>query len=187
MRSIIANFRPHELWYGVESPTRDFAEVKNSADSYSVLPMPRHSGEEFDFGGVHIRVLNPQPDWPARDPAQDDDSLVLHLQYGQTSALLVGDSHRRIEKLLIEEQPQADLLKVGHHGSLTSSSPEFLAAVHPQFAVVSAGFYNPFRHPRPEVMQRFAESHIITYRTDLAGAVSFYLDGKTVTAKPVPR
>ncbi len=99
----------------------------------------------------------------------------------------MGDSHRRIEKLLIEETPHADLLKVGHHGSLTSSSPEFLAAVNPRFAVVSAGFYNPFRHPRPEVMERYAASHITTYRTDLAGAVSFYLDGKTVTAKPVPR
>jgi competence protein ComEC len=187
MRSIIANFRPRELWYGVESPTRDFAEVKRSADSYAVLPIPRHSGEEFEFGSVQIRVLNPQPDWQARNPAQDDESLVLHLQYGQTSALLVGDSHYRIEKLLIGERPQADLLKVGHHGSLTSSSPEFLAAVRPQFAVVSAGFYNPFRHPRPEVMQRYAESHIVTYRTDLAGAVSFYLDGKTVIAKPVPR
>ncbi len=112
---------------------------------------------------------------------------MLHLQYGQTSALLVGDSHHRIEKLLIEENPRADLLKVGHHGSVTSSSPEFLAAVNPQFAVVSVGFYNPFRHPRPEVMGRYAGSHITTYRTDLAGAITFYLDGKTVTAKPVPR
>jgi competence protein ComEC len=187
MRSIIANFRPRELWYGVESPTADFAEVKKTAQSYGLVPTPHHSGEEFQFGGVRIRVLNPQPGWQARNPAQDDESLVLHLQYGQTSALLVGDSHQRIERLLIDEKPQADLLKVGHHGSLTSSSPEFLAAVNPQFAVVSAGFYNPFRHPRPEVMQRYAESHIRTYRTDLAGAVSFYLDGKSVQARPVPR
>jgi len=187
MRSIIANFRPSELWYGVESPTRDFADVKKTAETFGVSAAAHHSGDEFDFGGVHIRVLNPQPGWEPRNPAQDDESLVLHLQYGQTSALLVGDSHYRIEKLLIDENPRADLLKVGHHGSLTSSSPEFLAAVHPQYAVVSAGFYNSFRHPRPEVMARYAERHVPTYRTDLAGAVSFYLDGKTVTAKPVPR
>jgi competence protein ComEC len=187
MRSIISNFRPRELWYGVESPTSDFAEVKKAATNFGVVLTAHHSGEEFVFGGVRIRVLNPQPGWEARNPAQDDESLVLHLQYGQTSALLVGDAHQRIEKLLIEENPQADLLKIGHHGSLTSSSPEFLAAVHPQFAVVSAGFYNTFRHPRPEVMERYATSHITTYRTDLAGAVSFYLDGKTVTARPVPR
>ncbi len=187
MRSIIANFRPRELWYGVESPTHDFAAVEKTAKDFGLTLTAHYSGEEFDFGGVKIRVLNPQPGWEPRDPAQDDESLVLHLQYGETSALLVGDSHYRIEKLLIDENPQADLLKVGHHGSLTSSSPEFLAAVHPRFAVVSAGFYNPFRHPRPEVMERYAASHITTYRTDLAGAVSFYLDGKTVTARPVPR
>ena len=57
----------------------------------------------------------------------------------------------------------------------------------PRFAVVSVGFYNSFKHPRPEVMQRYADAHIPTYRTDLAGAVSFYLDGKNVTATPVPR
>jgi competence protein ComEC len=187
MRSIIANFRPNELWYGVGSPTSDFSELRKTAQAFGVASVEHHAADAFDFGGVHIRVLNPQPGWQARNPAQDDESLVLHLQYGQTSALLVGDSHQRIEKLLIEEQPQADLLKVGHHGSLTSSSPEFLAAVHPQFAVVSVGFYNPFRHPRPEVMERYAESHIITYRTDLAGAVTFYLNGKSVTARPTPR
>ena len=186
MRSIIANFRPRELWYGLKSPTRDFAEVQRVANDFRVVSTAHHAGDEFEFGGVYVRVLNPQPDWAPRNPAQDDESLVLHLQYGQTSALLVGDSHYRIEKLLIGENPHADLLKVGHHGSLTSSSPEFLAAVHPEFAVVSAGFYNPFRHPRPEVMARYAERHVTTYRTDLAGATSFYLDGKTVTAKPVP-
>jgi len=187
MRSIIANFRPQELWYGVESPTRDFAALKSTAAAFGVVLKPHHAGDEFEFGGVHFRVLNPQPDWHASDPAQDDESLVLHIENGGTSALLVGDSHRRIEKLLMEENPQADLLKIPHHGSLTSSTPEFLTTVHPRYAVVSSGFYNPFRHPRPEVMARYAASHITTYRTDLAGAVSFYLDGKTVTARPVPR
>ena len=76
---------------------------------------------------------------------------------------------------------------MGHHGSATSSSPEFLAAVKPRYAVVSVGFYNSFHHPRPDVMQRYAAADIRTYRTDLAGAVSFFLDGKSVTATPVPR
>ena len=132
-------------------------------------------------------MLNPQPGAFASNPAPDDASLVLHLQYGNTSALLVGDSHKRTEDLLESENPRADLLKIGHHGSLTSSLPEFLLAVAPQFVVVSAGYYNTFRHPRPEVMRRFAERSITTYRTDLAGAVSFYLDGTTILARPVPR
>ena len=113
--------------------------------------------------------------------------MVLRIQYGGTSALLEGDSHKRIEEMMIGENPSATLLKIGHHGSLTSSSPEFLQSVAPQFAVVSAGYYNSFHHPRPEVMRRFADRHVPTYRTDLAGAVSFYLDGITVSAQPVPR
>ncbi len=187
MRSVIANFQPREFWYGVESPARGFQDVEQTARSFQVQLKPFQAGDAFDFGALHVRVLNPQPGWEAQDPAQDDESLVLHLQYGETSALLVGDAHHRIEKFLIEESPHADLLKIGHHGSLTSSSPEFLEAVKPSFAVVSVGLYNSFKHPRAEVMQRYAEAQVETYRTDLAGAVSFYLDGKTVTAKPVPR
>ena len=187
MRAVIANFRPKELWYGLDSPTPEFAELAAAAKSFNVALKPHSAGDEYGFGGVRFRVLNPQAGEVATNKTQDDESMVLHLQYGKTSALLEGDSHQRIEELLIQETPQADLLKIGHHGSLTSSSSEFVAAVAPQFAVVSAGYYNSFHHPRQEVMRRFAERHIQTYRTDLAGAVSFYLDGITVSAQPVPR
>ena len=187
MRSIIANFQPREIWYGVDSPTAGFVKVREAAQTFHVEQKQYSSGAAFDFGGVSVRVLNPQPGWQPRPRMEDDESLVLRMQYGQTSALLVGDAHQRIEKLLLEEAPQADLLKVGHHGSATSSSPDFLAAVRPTFGVVSVGFYNSFKHPRPEVMQRYTAAHITTYRTDLAGAVSFFLDGTTITAAPVPR
>jgi competence protein ComEC len=185
MRSIIANFQPQELWYGVDSPSPGFIDVEDVARSHHVLLKSWVAGESFDFGRVRVRVLNPQVGWQSSNP--DDQSLVLHMQYGSTSALLVGDAHKRIEKILVDESPHADLLKVGHHGSATSSSPEFLAAVKPRYSVVSVGFYNSFGHPRTEVMQRFAEAHVPTYRTDLAGAVSFYLDGQNVTARLAPR
>jgi competence protein ComEC len=187
MRSVIVNFRPREFWYGLDSPTPEFQQVAQAARAYGLEFRPHTAGDAFAFGWAQIRVLNPQPGACASNPAQDDESLVLHLQYGNTSALLVGDSHKRTEELLETEYPHADLLKIGHHGSLTSSSPEFLEAVAPQYAVVSAGYYNSFRHPRPEVMHRFAERKVTTYRTDLAGAVSFYLDGTTISARPVPR
>jgi len=187
MRSVIANFRPAELWYGLDSPTPEFVQLAATARSYGVTFKPHTAGEVFEFGGVQIRVLNPQAGTEPANPAQDDESMALRLQYRDTSALLVGDSHKRIEKLMEEEEPRSNFLKIGHHGSATSSSPEFLQAVSPQFAVVSAGYYNPFHHPRPEVMKRYADLKIRAYRTDLAGAVSFYLDGTTVTATPVPR
>ncbi|MGB7553977.1 MAG: ComEC/Rec2 family competence protein [Candidatus Korobacteraceae bacterium] len=187
MSSVIANFQPRALWYGIESPSRGFRDVEQAASSNHVDLKSYVAGETFEFGSVHVRVLNPQPGWQPRDPPQDDESLVLRMQYGGNSVLLVGDSHKRIEKLLVDETPQSDLLKVGHHGSATSSSPEFLAAVKPRYAVVSVGFYNSFKHPRPEVMERYGSAHIPTYRTDLSGAVSFYLDGTNITARQVPR
>ncbi len=187
MSSVIANFHPRELWYGVESPSRGFRDVEQAARSNHVELKSFVAGESFEFGSVHVRVLNPQPGWQPSDRGQDDESLVLRMQYGGNSVLLVGDSHKRIEKLLVDETPQSDLLKVGHHGSATSSSPEFLAAVRPRYAMVSVGFYNSFKHPRPEVMERYAIAHIPTYRTDLSGAVSFYLDGTNITARQVPR
>jgi competence protein ComEC len=187
MRSVMANFQPRELWYGVESPSRGFIAVEAAARSNHVALKPYTAGESFEFGSLHVRVLNPQPGWQPRDPPQDDESLVLRLQYGGSSVLLVGDSHKRTEKLLVDEAPQSDLLKVGHHGSATSSSPEFLAAVKPRYAVVSVGFYNSFKLPRSDVMKRYADARVPTYRTDLSGAVSFYLDGTRVTAQPVPR
>ena len=156
MRSVIANFQPHELWYGVESPSFPFRELQETARLFHVEQKALIAGDTFDYGGVHVRVLNPQSGMTAHDPPQDNESLVLQMQFGATSALLVGDSHRQIEKLLLTKAPHADLLKVGHHGSATSSTPEFLAAVKPRYAVVSVGFYNSFGHPRPDVMQRYA-------------------------------
>ena len=187
MRSIIANFQPREFWYGVESPSHIFQDVEQAAQLFHVERRAQVAGNSFDYGGIRVRVLNPQLGALAHDPPVDDESLVLHLTYGDTSALLVGDSHRQTERLLVDEKPHADLLKIGHHGSATSSSPEFLAAVDPRYAVVSVGLYNSFHHPRRDVMQRYADAHVRTYRTDLAGAVTFYLDGKNVTATPVPR
>ena len=78
----------------------------------------------------------------------------------------------------------ADLLKIGHHGSATSSTPEFLAAVKPRYAVVSVGLYNSFQHPRPEVMQRYAGAGIPPIAPIWRERCRFLLDGSTVTAQP---
>jgi len=187
MRSVIANFQPGEFWYGLDSPSSEFTELAATARTFGVAFKPRTAGESFEFGGVQIRVLNPRPGVTPANPAQDDESMVLRFQYRNTSALLVGDSHKRTEEIMEGENPASNLLKIGHHGSATSSTPEFLNAVSPQFAVVSAGYYNSFHHPRPDIMRRYADRQIRTYRTDLAGAVSFYLDGATVSAQSAPR
>jgi competence protein ComEC len=88
-----------------------------------------------------------------------------------------------MERFVAMGPVSADVLKVSHHGSATSSTPELLAAVHPRFAVISAGYRNSFGHPRREVLERLQARGIKTYRTDLLGAVTFLLDGKQVEAK----
>ncbi len=110
----------------------------------------------------------------------NDTSLVMKVTYKATSALLEGDAERKEEHLVSQEEPHADLLKVAHHGSATSTAADFLAAVHPRFAVISVGARNLYGHPRKEVLDRLAQGRIGTYRTDTSGAVSFYLDGKNV-------
>ncbi len=91
MRSVIANFQPREFWYGVESPDRGFQQLEAGGPHLQRHADQAHTaGESFDFGGLHIRVLNPQPGWQARDPAQDDESLVLHMQYGATLSVAGG-------------------------------------------------------------------------------------------------
>jgi competence protein ComEC len=85
-----------------------------------------------------------------------------------------------MESSIAAQQPHAGLLKVAHNGSASSTSGALLAAVHPQFAVISVGARNPFRHPRAEVLQRLQALRVATYRTDQSGAVTFYLNGETV-------
>jgi competence protein ComEC len=106
---------------------------------------------------------------------------VLHVTYGAGSVLLEGDAEKRVEEQIATQQPRADILKVAHHGGTTSSIPEFLQAVRPRMAVISVGDRNTFGHPRIEVLGRLESLGITTYRTDLDGAVSFYLDGRGLT------
>jgi competence protein ComEC len=114
---------------------------------------------------------------------RNNDSLALRLSLGANAVLLAGDAEQRIERFIAAEHPQADLLKVTHHGSATSTTPELLEAVHPRFGVISVGFRSSFGHPRPEVLARLQAAKVATYRTDTQGAVSFFLDGHAVTAR----
>jgi competence protein ComEC len=127
-------------------------------------------------------VLFPSKDWPIGLEPKNNDSMVLQVSYGKTSVLLEGDAEKAVERRIATlHHPRADLLKVGHHGSATSTTPEILEAVKPSFAVISVGFRNSFGIPKPEVLQRLQASGVRVYRTDLNGAVTFYLDGRSVT------
>jgi competence protein ComEC len=175
--AILVNFRPQELWLA-DPADPEMRELVQQAQELNVRVVRHQTGDDFDFGGARVRVLAPGPVEPT--VRRNDESLVMKLAYGKTSALLEGDAENRSERQIADEQPEADLLKVAHHGSATSTIPLLLERVHPRFAVISVGARNTYGHPRQEVLSRLENAHVLTYRTDLEGAVTFYLDGKTV-------
>jgi competence protein ComEC len=184
MTAVMRNFHPRELWYAPNYPSHEVEALLASADGLGVRRIERHRGEQFDFDGVHFEVLAPAADWELKVRGQDDASMVLRLSYAGRSALLAGDIHKRVEKMLVDESGEgalhADLLKVAHHGSNSSSCGEFLDAVRPEYAVISAGIRNPFHHPRTEVIERLAGHRAKTYRTDWFGPVTFYMDAEGI-------
>ena len=182
MIAVIRNFRPRELWLALQPPSPALEKLIASAQALGVKVVHHWEGDEFELGGATIRVLSPPRDWPAGERPQNNDSMVLRLSYARTSVLLEGDAERKIERrIAATEHPQADLLKVGHHGSAAATTPELIASAQPEFAVISVGSGNWFGLPRIETLAKLAESRVRVYRTDLDGAVTFYLDGKTVT------
>ena len=132
------------------------------------------------FGGTTVRVLSPAPRYQPGGSATNDDSLVLHLSYAGHSALLEGDAEAPSEAAMLSLPPgdlASDLLKVGHHGSKTSTTPPFLARVAPHLAVISVGPFNSYHHPRWETLDKLENEGAHTWRTDMLGVSTFYIDG----------
>lgn len=179
MPAVMASFHPRELWIGSDPTAAELQPLLRNARELGVKVIQLRAGDTREFGGAAVRILAPDAATPAT--RRNDESLVMKLTYGNTSALLEGDAEKASELQIAKEQPQADLLKVGHHGSATSTVPQLLAAVHPRFAVISVGVRNSYGHPRSEVLSRLEQANVATGRTDLDGALTFYLDGTTVT------
>lgn len=183
MPAILKDFRPKELWIGLLPPSRALDNLIAEAHTLGITVVRRWEGDDFDLGGAKVEVLFPPRDWPVGLEPKNNDSMVLHVSYGGTSVLLEGDAEKAVERRIARLHPEhADLLKVGHHGSGTSTTPEILATAKPSFAVISVGFHTAYGLPKPDVLTRLAAAGIHVYRTDLDGAVTFYLDGHSVTA-----
>jgi competence protein ComEC len=184
MRAVLNNFRPRELWVAALPRTAAVQAMFRQAQDLGIHVVQYSAGDAFDYGGMRVRVLAPQRTWIPETEPRNNDSMVVHFQYGQTAFLLEGDAEKAVERQFAAEfHPRADLLKVAHNGSLTSTTPELLAAVQPRWAVISVGAHNTFGHPRREILDRLQNAGARTYRTDLQGAVSFYLNGRSVSAQ----
>jgi competence protein ComEC len=182
MPAVLKDFRPKELWIGLIPPSRALESLLTEARALGVKVVRHWEGDKIEFGGANVEVLFPPQDWPVGFEPKNNDSMVLRATYGNTSVLLEGDAEKAVERRIATLHPlHADLLKVGHHGSATSTTPEIMQAVQPNFAVISLGYRDCFGFPKTPVLGRLQAARVRVYRTDLNGAVTFYLDGHSVT------
>jgi competence protein ComEC len=191
MAAVLRDLHPRELWLSVEPGNSPGLQALLAEARAMNIPVRHlHAGNGFAWSGTQATVLAPEFGYTNPGGPVNDDSLVLRLDYQRASVLLEGDAEASSEATMLAQHrvATATLLKVGHHGSKTSTNPDFLAAVAPSDAVISVGRHNTFGHPRAEVLARLEAAHIKTYRTDRMGAETFLLapDGTISTAPAGP-
>jgi competence protein ComEC len=195
MPAVLRNFRPRELWVAVDPNSAPYRALLAEAVALGIKVRHLRAGNALTWGALAISVLAPTPAYANPGPPINNDSLVLHLQFGQASALLEGDAEAPSERTMVAAALRGPfsaqigpdtLLKVGHHGSRTSTTPEFVALAAPTDAVISVGRRITFGHPRPEVIARLAAAHAHVFRTDQFGLTTFLLtpDGRISASNP---
>ena len=152
------------------APKSAYADLLEIARQRGVPWRPARAGERFEIDDVVIDVLHPPP---GVDPEGESNaaSVVLRVSWGAFSALLTGDAYVDVERAIAEEVGDIDVLKVGHHGSGTSTDSSFLAVVRPEVALVSAGRGNRYGHPAPAVLERLQSAGAVVRRTDREGTI----------------
>lgn len=186
--AVVGDLRPRELWEGIPVPSsQPLADLRAVALDKGAAWRTVRAGDAVSMGGVLVRVTHPPAaDWE-RHRVRNDDSLVLELRYGRVSVVLPGDIGAEVERGVAASIGPAALrvVKAPHHGSRSSSSAAFVAALQPSLAVVSAGRENSFGHPHPEVVERYETSGAVVLRTGRAGAVTVCTDGHGLAATTV--
>jgi competence protein ComEC len=177
MPAVMRNFRPRELWVSVDPDSKAYRALLADARVLGVKVRHLHAGDQMAWDGTQVSVLAPEAGYNNLGEPVNNDSLVMRMQYGQASVLLEGDAEAPSERQMLAHGRvgPVTLLKVGHHGSRTSTTQAFLDAAAPKDAVVSAGKGNPFGHPRTEVVERIAKARSKLYRTDEFGLTTFLL------------
>jgi competence protein ComEC len=181
--SIIREFRPREVWEGIPVPPfGPLTALRMAAQAAGARWANVYEGDRVVVDDVEVVARHPAPaDWE-RQKVRNDDSIVLELRWRDVSVLLTGDIGKAVERVIGNTIPPASLriVKIPHHGSLTSSATEFIAALQPRIAIVSAGRGNHFGHPAPEVLDRYRAIGAEIFRTDQDGAVMVDSDGYSV-------
>jgi competence protein ComEC len=181
--AILRRFSPRQMWEGVPVPPHvALRQLSLSANLAGMVWRTVQPGDRETSGGVEIRVLHPPPPEWERQRVRNEDSVVIELRLGSVSIVLPGDIGREAEQLLVPQLSTAaiTIVKAPHHGSGTSSTEPFVAALHPSAVIFSAGRNNRFGHPVPVVVARYRDAHSVVFRTDDDGAIVLDTDGSVV-------
>ena len=181
--AVIKKFPVGEIITAGESKS-EYAAVFGIAEEF--LPQVRagRAGEKFSVDGVEVEIL-----FAPSVGTGNEISNVYRIRCGEVTFLITGDLVKEIEAEILRAgvDVKSTVLKVGHHGSATSSSEEFLRAVNPKCAVICVGYGNNFDHPRAEVLERLENLPTKIYRTDRDGLIKFKTDGKTLSVETFNR
>lgn len=183
---VIGAFKVKKLYSPVdEFEAKPFEAMKRAADAKKLKITVPQAGQRFSLGSAKVEFLAPLGIYDN----VNDISLVVKITYGQTTFLFTGDAERPSEYDMADsdEKLSATVLKVGHHGSNTSSTYVFLRKVMPTYAVISCGRDNSYGHPHTEVLSRLADVGATVYRTDERGTITCRSNGEKVTFKTEKR
>ena len=172
LNDVLRNFNVRAALVG-RAPAND-PEFTKFSQSLAKTPLQIiQLGDVIRFGEVELRVLWPPPG----TDSTNDDSVVLKLQFRDRSILLTGDIEKKAEAALLAHELKADVVKVPHHGSKTSSTNPFVSATQPRFAIISVGQDSMFGHPHAEVLERWTRAGAEVLTTGNSGMISLITDG----------
>jgi len=170
------------------STTKTFEDVLKAISNKGLKVNTPIPGTNINLGSAVFTILAPNSE---RYESTNNYSIVIKLTNGKNSFLFTGDAESISEKEMLAKgfDLYAEVLKVGHHGSTTSTTKEFLDMVNPRYAIISVGKDNQYGHPHKEILDRLRKKNIIVYRTDESGTIIASSDGESITfsenTKPV--
>ncbi|MGN1147575.1 MAG: ComEC/Rec2 family competence protein [Lachnospiraceae bacterium] len=165
-----------------ECETAIYADTLAAIEERQPLVDYPKAGEEYVLGNAVFRVICPSPDWQTDAENLNESSIGILLVNGENRILLYGDGESNSEAYMVaNEDVDADVLIVGHHGSNTSSSEDFLQAVSPRWAIISCDEDNDYGYPHREVLARLQAENAEVFRTDMQGTIVFEGNGKNIT------
>jgi len=164
---------------GQKADTEIYDQLENKIRQKGIKKEAAFEGSSFSFGQwLEFSVLNPDM-LNSGSVERNDNSLVLRMDFGENSFLFTGDAEKGSEEDMIydEENINVDWLKIGHHGSKSSTSEVFLKATTPEYAIISVGADNRYGHPAEEVLTRLKDEEVEILRTDKQGTIKVSCKG----------